>query len=267
MTFVQSSRFQFGTALSKSFEVMFQNIVPFGIIAMLMTLPLMLINLYLYDTIFDMQQAVQDPSVLSDPAASDAYLESLKWTFGYSILTWIIYAFAATLGTAAMCYGTYESLRGHKPSLGQCLRKGLPLLIPALVISILMLVALSLSAIALFVPAVILAMVWYVVIPVTIVERPGIFAAFGRSAELTRGNRWRLFGVFLVTIAIGWALGLPAGIASLIFYGNAGVLSVLSWITTAASLIFNAVVIAVVYFYLRAAREGGSIEDIAAVFD
>src|SRR6185295_18388499 len=103
--------------------------------------------------------------------------------------------------------------------------------------------------------------------PVTVVERPGIFAAFGRSAELTRGNRWRVFGISLVVGVIGWVINLLAGLTSLVTAGNAYAMSLVGWIATAALIVVGSVVAAVVYYYLRIAREGVSIEDIAAVFD
>jgi len=256
-----------GTALSQSFEVLFRNIVPFGIIALLMTLPIFLLNLLTYQSMFDMQQTAMDPESLNDPAALDTYMYSVKWTFIYSGIGMLLYSLAWALATAAMSYGTYESLRGQPARLGQCLQKGLPLVIPAIIITILWTLAISASMFLLVIPAIILAMMWYVIVPVTVVERPGIFAAFGRSAELTRGNRWRVFGISLVALAIGWAINLPLAVISLIFPGNAGVIAVFAWIAAAASLIVSAVVVAVVYYYLRIAKEGGSIQDIAAVFD
>jgi hypothetical protein len=119
----------------------------------------------------------------------------------------------------------------------------------------------------LIIPGIILGTIWYVIIPVTVVERPGIFAAFGRSAELTRGNRWRVFGISLVVGVIVWVINMLAGLTSLVTAGNASAVLLVGWIVAAVNLVIGSVVVAVVYYYLRIAREGGSIEDIAAVFD
>ena len=42
----------------------------------------------------------------------------------------------------------------------------------------------------LIVPGLILLVIWSVVAPVMVLERPGIFAAFGRSRQLVHGNGW-----------------------------------------------------------------------------
>lgn len=267
MTTVQSSRFMVGTALGKSFEVAFANITPFGIMALLMTLPILVSDYFAYDAMFESQRVLFDPELANDPAALQT-LEEYAWQqWLYNGLNMILYGMAWAFCTATMSFGTYEALRGRRPSIDECLKRGLPLVVPALAIGILLLLALMLASIALVIPAAILAMVWYVVIPVAVVERPGIFATFGRSAELTRGNRWRIFGISLIAWAIGVGLSIPIFIVIFLFYGNAMILAGFAWVTTAASLIFSAVLTAVVYYYLRIAREGGSIEDIAAVFD
>jgi hypothetical protein len=266
MTYAQSSRFLVGTALSKSFEVMFRNIVPFGIIALLMTLPKLALDYYSFEWTFGLQENMFDPNTINSTNVEE--LEGTVWkSFAINALNLALLALAWALCTAAMSFGTYETLRGRPATLDQCLQRGLPMVIPALLIGFLLILGLGLASLLLVIPGLILAMVWYVVIPVAVVERPGIFAAFSRSAELTRGNRWRIFGIYLISAAIGWALGIPMIAATFIFYGDAMILSGISWIITAASLVVGAVMTSVVYYYLRIALEGGSIEDIAEVFD
>ena len=52
--------------------------------------------------------------------------------------------------------------------------------------------------ILLIVPGLFLLTIWAVVAPVTVLERPGIFAAFGRSRELVRGHGWTVFGALVL---------------------------------------------------------------------
>ena len=54
----------------------------------------------------------------------------------------------------------------------------------------------------LIVPGLFLLTIWSVVAPVVVIERPGVFAAFGRSRELVRGYGWQVFGVIVVVILI-----------------------------------------------------------------
>ena len=69
----------------------------------------------------------------------------------------------------------------------------------------------TVGLILLIVPGLILLTLWAVVIPVVVIERPGVMASFGRSSELVRGNGWRVFGVivvlFLVLFVINAILG------------------------------------------------------------
>jgi hypothetical protein len=267
VTSIPSSRFLVGPALSQSFEIMFRNIVPFGIIALLLTAPLFFLDLVSYDPTFEMQQTTMDSGSPDDPEAANLYTASVTSGFVYSGTGIFLYFIVWALATAAMSYGTYESLRGRPASLGQCLKKGLPLIIPAIVVTILWALATFAGFLLLIIPGIILGTIWYVIIPVTVVERPGIFAAFGRSAELTRGNRWRVFGISLVVGVIVWVINMLAGLTSLVTAGNASAVLLVGWIVAAVNLVIGSVVVAVVYYYLRIAREGGSIEDIAAVFD
>jgi hypothetical protein len=68
--------------------------------------------------------------------------------------------------------------------------------------------------ILLIVPGLILLVRWAVVAPVTVLERPGIFAAFGRSRELVRGNGWAVFGVIMLVYLAALVVSLAAGLAS-----------------------------------------------------
>jgi lipid-A-disaccharide synthase-like uncharacterized protein len=59
---------------------------------------------------------------------------------------------------------------------------------PLVAVSILFGIGVGIGFVLLIVPGLILLVIWSVVAPVTVLERPGVFAAFGRSRELVRGN-------------------------------------------------------------------------------
>jgi len=80
-------------------------------------------------------------------------------------------------------------------SVGVGLRKGLPLLLVYAV----QIIPIYIASFFFIVPGVILSLVWYVTAPALTNEPIGIFATFNRSADLTRDNRWVLFGFSLVT--------------------------------------------------------------------
>jgi hypothetical protein len=76
-----------------------------------------------------------------------------------------------------------------------------------------------------------------------------VFAAFGRSRELVRGNGWNVFGVivvvFLAVVAVSIAAGL--GSASLGSLGRA----LVQWVVNAAVAPVTALSASVLYFALR----------------
>jgi hypothetical protein len=114
---------------------------------------------------------------------------------------------------------------------------------------------------------------WIVAVPVYVAERPGLFAVFGRSAALTRGNRWRIFAVlilYLVAFVIIEALAGVFGNASRIASGEGipmfQALLLLPLISIASGMLTSAG-IATLYVELRRVNDGVGPADLAAVFD
>jgi len=75
-------------------------------------------------------------------------------------------------------------------------------LLPALGIAILVGLGVMVGLTLLIVPGIILFLRWCVAVPVLVQERQGVLASMGRSAALTQGNRWALFGLFLIVVII-----------------------------------------------------------------
>jgi len=106
-------------------------------------------------------------------------------------------------------------------------------------------------------------------VPAAVVERPGVWGSITRSAELTKGNRWRVFALMVIFyaafMAIGWLLsllGLP------VFSPDGSLFAiVLLYLWSGVTTAFFAVFGAVIYHDLRVAKEGATSAQIAAVFD
>jgi uncharacterized membrane protein len=108
-------------------------------------------------------------------------------------------------------------------------------------------------------------MLW-VAVPVTVIERPGVFASLSRSAVLTKGYRWRIFGAYLlITLLVAILFGVIAVVVAPLVGVSATIL--VEWLGSAASSAVGAVLSAVGYFRLRSIKEGVDIEDVAKVFD
>ena len=90
---------------------------------------------------------------------------------------------------------------------------------------------------------------------------------------ISKGNRWRVFGVLVVWFLISMGLGFIGGFVTgfggaLAAPGSVDVLGhVVSLLVTGVTSAGNAAIVAVSYHDLRVAQEGVDTEQIAAVFD
>jgi hypothetical protein len=143
-----------------------------------------------------------------------------------------------------------DGRRDH--SIGDLIRSVEPVFWPLVAVSILFGFAVGIGLILLIIPGLILMVIWSVVAPVTVLERPGPFAAFGRSRELVRGNGWQVFGVIVLVFLAVAAISVGAGLisASLGSLGRA----LVQWAINAALAPATALSAAVLYFELRGRR-------------
>jgi hypothetical protein len=140
-----------------------------------------------------------------------------------------------------------DGRRDH--SVGELLVSVEPVLLRLIAVSIMFAIGVGLGFVLFIIPGLILLTLWSVVAPVTVLERPGILAAFGRSRELVRGNGWPVFGVIVLVYVVVLAISLAAGIAStpLGFLGRA----LINWAVTVAIAPVPALSASVLYFALR----------------
>jgi hypothetical protein len=138
-------------------------------------------------------------------------------------------------------------------SVGDLFRSVTPVLGTLILVSLLAGLGIGIGFVLIVVPGLILLTIWAVVAPVTVLERPGVIAAFGRSRELVRGNGWQVFGVmvlfFVVNIVIAFIL---AAIGSGL--GDVGQ-AVLEWIGRIVTAPLSALAAAILYFELKRAKD------------
>ena len=89
-----------------------------------------------------------------------------------------------------------DGRRDH--SVGSLFRSAAPVVAPLIGAGLLAGLAIGIGLILLIVPGLILLTIWAVIAPVIVVERTGVFQAFGRSRQLVRGHGWQVFGVIVV---------------------------------------------------------------------
>src|SRR3954470_1185321 len=97
-------------------------------------------------------------------------------------------------------------------SVGDLLRGVSPVVLPLLVVSLLAGLGIGIGFLLLIVPGLFLLTIWAVVAPVCVLERPGIFAAFGRSRELVGGHGWAVFGTLILIFLIVLTAGVIAAV-------------------------------------------------------
>lgn len=189
-----------------------------------------------------------------------------------AVLGWLLPFLGTCVLQGAVTHGAITDLNGGRPSLGACLLTGLRFALPLLVLGVATGIALVFGFILLVVPAVMMATAWAVAVPALVVERPGIFAAFGRSAVLTRGQRWQILALFILLVVVGWliqsVLLLPLGAftAKTTLAIPLRVLVGLPLVSALQGLI-GATGAAVLYFELRRTKEGVGVEALASIFD
>ena len=100
--------------------------------------------------------------------------------------------------------------------LGSISAKLWPLFLLAIVTGVL----LTIGFILFIIPGIILALMWFVAVPVLVAEDKGVFASMSRSSELTKGNRWRLIWlvviIYVLLFIIAFIVGLLAAITPII---------------------------------------------------
>lgn len=147
-----------------------------------------------------------------------------------------------------------DGRRDH--SIGQLLRSVDEVFWPLVGVSILLALGVGIGFVLLIIPGLVLLVMWSVVAPVTVLERPGVFAAFGRSRELVRGNGWNVFGVIVLVFVIVFLVSIAAGVAAS-GLGSVG-RALVQWAVNSAIAPIAALSASVLYFELRGTGSEGA---------
>lgn len=246
-----SVQFSIGSVIGSSIGVYARNFVSFSILALLIG-------------VIDLIVTFVWPQ---DEAAIAAGQISYTGLIIGVLALFLVYG----LTQAAIIYGTFQDLRGQKASVGDCIARGLSTMIPVIVGSLLLSIAVGIASLFFLIPGIILALMWWVYIPVVVVEGKGITGSFGRSSELTKGRRWHILGLLIVIVLIMLVAGFVVGLIVLAVMSSGGGIStagiILQYVINCLVTAFSSVLVAVGYYYLRAEKEGIQVDDIAQVFD
>lgn len=177
---------------------------------------------------------------------------------------------------ATITRGLVVAHEGGRPTFGQCLSQGLRYAIWILLFYILWTIAVAVGFMLLIIPGIMLVCMWAVAIPALVEERTGIIGAFGRSRELTRGHRWKVFGLlaviivsFYLAIILMAVVGLAGvGVSSMVDSANGPSITLIVY-SAISGLLFGllwATIQPALFVELRDAKEGGGAGELEQVF-
>jgi hypothetical protein len=227
-----------GSILSHTFSVFFKNPGLFLALGFLVVLPAVLLDV----------ESIRNP--------------------GYRFLAQLGVNVIQLVFQGAMAYGVFQVLRGEKAGIGDAMGRGMSRIVPLCGAALLLGIAKVIGYLLLIVPGIIMTCVWIVTIPACVVEKLGASRSMERSAELTRGNRWSIFGLVALLFVVMVLLGLGVGFGLVALTGgNKAVAQMAVAFVAFIPQTFDSVMCAVLYYDLRASREGVTVDSLANVFD
>ena len=261
------SDFRVGQVFSRTWSVLSRNVLKFSMVMGFALLPILLLFW----------------TVTVDNAGNPLVARLVSWT-GF------LFIFLSMLCQAVVVHGAFQHMLGRPVNLVDGVKVSLSRffsLIGLGLVFVLVLTAFVIVGALLFVvpglgyaiplliiPIAMLYLAWSMATPACVVERVGPFRSLARSRALTKGHRWKIVGLLLVTVLGGIIIGAIVGATSgaiLALIGVGGLRAVLS---AAMGLIWNsvwsaffAVLTVVAYHDLRVAKEGVDTGQIAAVFE
>jgi hypothetical protein len=237
--------FRVGRVLTRAVSMLSRRFLPFFVVTFVAFAPLILV-----------QRAARSAEI--DP-------DQISMVLGLSFVLAMAQMMVSTFSSAVILHGAFQDMRNRPVNLVESLKVGLRRFLPLLGLAFLVALLVLLGIALLIIPGLILYTMWFVSVAACVVERTGPWTSMRRSRELTKGHRWKIFGVALLLIL----LSLVSRLLNMVLTSAGGETLALigGMIWVAISYAFSSVVIAVSYYELRAAKEGIDIEQIASVFD
>jgi hypothetical protein len=252
MTTVTASRgFEIGRVVTRTFAALQANLGPFLLIGLLFGgLPL-LVGGWLQ----------------SHPIAQP--LQALA-----SILVFVLQIAGSAVLQAAVMFGTVRYLDGEQSSISDWVSRATAHWWPLLLLNLLIGLITGVAALALVVPGFIVAVRWVAAAPALVIEDIPVTKAMARSADLTKGRRWAVFGLLVIYVIpllvvqftlIGFATRFQAGFSQAMAATSTRLIVLPLFNVIAAPI--TAVGVGALYRELTLGREGAGSLSVAKVFD
>ena len=235
-----------GRVVSETFGIFGRNLVPIAGIAFAVSVVTVVLT-----------QSISAVVVQTATVDGRVGTAGFRNVFIAAMVSLVIAIAVRTIATGAITHIAASDQVGQRVAFGPALATGLRLALPLLGLGVVVGIGVGLGSILLVVPGLMLAIRWLVAVPARVVECPSMGSSLSRSAALTKGSFWRLFG--LVVILVVFSLAVEAAVALL--GGTAGsvlVVGILQVIASTATTSLSATGAAVCYMELRRIREGAT---------
>ena len=143
--------------------------------------------------------ALQNPA---NPVAN-AFL-TMTWTLGTLVLTYLVSA----ASQAATVVAVSDVHLDRPASVGDCFSRVKGQILGVIGMSMLVVLGVGAGLIALIVPGILLGLMWSLAVPVKVLENKGATDAMSRSSDLTRGDRGRIFVVWVLFIVLSLGISM-----------------------------------------------------------
>lgn len=199
---------------------------------------------------------------------------------GFGLLSVVIAIVLYAITQGALVRATVAHSQGRESSFAESITAGMGVILPLVLAAIVSALGIGFAMILLIVPGVMLYCAWIVVAPVVVEERAGPIEALSRSADLTRGARWKVFGLLLLLLVAYWIFSAVVGGVLLGVLGLRGAafaaaanggslplafLAISAVTQTLVSCVWS-LVLASLYVELRDWKDGPQAEALAEVF-
>jgi hypothetical protein len=251
-TVPHQEKIDIGRVVQRGFSAIGGNLLPFTLIALLFAaLPGFAMNYVL----------------LGQATAGGGLSFGASYWGSYAALL-LLTVFGAYLLQATVVRSVILELSGRDTDVQGSLVAALGLVLPMIGLTIVSSIAIAFGMLLLLVPGIILYVMWIVAVPVLVEERTGVFGSLSRSAELTKGSRWQIFGLLVLFIIFSWVVGLAFGLLGaanpleqpIMFAVSNGIAALINGVVMAAML-------ASLYFELRTVKEGATTDSLASIFE
>lgn len=208
-------------------------------------------------------------ALLLAPGYGEALYGSDAEAGAATLIAAAISMFCGSLLAALATYAVVMEVKGERVGFGQTIAAAAPRIGAVIVASFIVVIVVAFFLLLLIIPGLIAATILWVVIPIVVVERSGPFTSINRSASLTKGKRWSIFGIILILTIIGIAAEVLLQLLIGPVFHGVGMSTIFLWVAFVVDILFQtlfAVAAAYSYFHLKVLKEGAQVDELAKVF-